>query len=297
MKKLTFIVGLMICLAAWATPRAAASQQTIAMGRATDKVKKGYERLQPIVTFLASRLAHVGISKGQVVLDGKNNNQKIIDYLNSGKLDIVLDSPFPTAVYMKTCGAKPILMASREGMLTYRTNIFVRKDTKIRTIADLKGQTIAFEDPTSTSSYYLPKRAIERMALELKPADGKSPVPKNNVGYVFAGSELNISGWVYYGKVAAGALSEADWVDQTDNPETYRKQFRIIHQTEAIPRMVVLVRKDLPPRILSAVRNVLLAMHETEAGREALKNYKFDYFLEIPPDAVELLNALTHEIP
>lgn len=297
MKKLTIIVGLMIFLAAWANPWAIASQETITMGRATDKVKKGYERLHPIVTFLASKLAHVGISEGKVVLDGKNNNQKIIDYLNSGKLDIVLDSPFPIALYMRACGAQPILLASREGLVTYRTNIFVREDTQIRTIADLKGQILAFEDPTSTSSYFLPKRAIERMGLELKPADGASPIPKDKIGYVFAGSELNISSWVFYGKVAAGALSEADWVDQIDNPEAYRKQFRIVHQTEEIPRMVVLVRKGLPPRVLSAVKNVLLTMHETEAGREALKSYKFDYFLEMPPDAGELLDDLNREIP
>jgi len=49
-----------------------------------------------------------------------------------------------------------------------------------------------------------------------------SIVPTDKAGYVFAGSELNISSWVFYKKVAAGALSNLAWASPKDVPESFR---------------------------------------------------------------------------
>ncbi len=286
----TLIVAVMCFSSAWA-----ASQQTLSIGKATNKVTKAYARLHPIVSYLAERLEKDGVKNGRVVFEGQNNNQGIINLLKRGELDIILESPFSAALYQKRCGAVPILLAKREGLVEYQSYIFVRADSALRTPADLKGRLLAFEDPISTSAYRWPQHSLEAMGFQLSPALAGEPVSDDRIGYVFAGSELNISSWVFFGRVAAGCLSSADWVDPEENPENFRQAFRIIHKTRPIPRMYVLVRRDMPPPLVGRLRQEMLRMHESPGGRDALKTYKIDRFMALTPEAEAIVNAIASQ--
>ncbi len=112
-----------------------------------------------------------------------------------------------------------------------------------------------------------------------------SIVPKDKIGYVFAGSELNISSWVYYKKVAAGALSNLDWVSPQDVPEAYKKDFKIIYESQKMPEFIVLVREGLDKRLVERIKEEFLMMDKSEAGREALKPNGFNKFVE-PKDSL-----------
>ena len=133
------------------------------------------------------------------------------------------------------------------------------------------------------------------MGFQLSPARAGEPVSDDRIGYVFAGSELNISSWVFFGRVAAGCLSSADWVDPEENPENFRQVFRIIHKTRPIPRMYVLVRRDMPPPLVGRLRQEMLRMHESPGGRDALKTYKIDRFIALTPEAEAIVNAIASQ--
>ena len=267
-------------------------QDTISIGRATDKVTKEHARLHPIVTFLAKRLEKDGVKRGRVVFEGENNNQGVIRLLKSGGLDLILESPYSAAIYQQQAGAVPILLVKREGLVEYRSYIFVRSDKPFHTPADLKGRILAFEDPTSTSSYRWPHQNLVEMGHHLIPTPAGEMIPDDSIGYVFAGSELNISSWVFFGKVAAGCLSSADWVDPEENPENFRQAFRIIHKTEPIPRMFVMVRSEMAPRLVGRIQQEMLRMHESPEGRDALKTYKINRFVDLTPEARTILAAI-----
>lgn len=265
---------------------------TLSIGRATDKVTREYDRLNPIVDYLATRLRKDGITGGRVVLEGDNDDQGIIDFLEAGDLDLILESPTSAALYQTRCGAEPILLVRRESVLYYRSIIFSRADSDIHTLEDLRGRIIAFEDLTSTSSYHLPKNSLARLGYRLVLAADCKTVPSDGIGYVFAGSELNVSSWVFYSRVSAGAMSSADWINPEENPKAFRETFRILHQTEAIPRMVVLARKGLPAELVGKIRRELLIMHQIPEGREALGPYRIDCFEALTPAAKAILTAL-----
>ena len=271
---------------------AAAAHGTLSIGRTTDNVVKAHANLQPIATYLAARLMAEGVTEGRVVVDGDNRYQVIVDRLDAGTIDVVLESPFSAAYYLKYAGAVPILLVSREGSIDYRSYIFVRADSPLRKPSDLVGHIMACEDQNSTSSFRWPQRTLSQLGFKMAPARNGSAVPDGMIGYVFAGSEINISSWVFYGKVSAGCLSSADWIDPQENPETFRQAFRIIHETEPIPRLLVMTRKDLPAALRTRIRQELLVMHETRAGWEALRNYRIDRFVELTPAASDLVDAL-----
>ncbi len=185
-------------------------------------------------------------------------------------------------------------MLSGERVSEYNSFIFVRKDSGIRRLEDLKGKVIAFEDPGSTSAYFLPKYSIEEKGLDFLEIElSNFPVPEDKIGYVFAHQELNISSWVFFKKVDAGALSNLDWHNQEENPGAFRKEYKIIYETQKIPRMLVMAREGLDKIFVTRIKEELLNMDKSEEGREALKGgLKISKFVEIPEGLLESIENL-----
>ncbi len=254
-------------------------KSVLTMGRFSDKALKAQQQIEPIINYLASRLKDVSIERGEVVL--VRDNETVLKYLRDGKLDIVLEAPFSAYLYMVKANATPILLAWRKGAGEYSSFIFVRKDSGIHRIEDLRGNVIAFEDRGSTSAYFLPKYSINAKGLDLVEVKSTDiDIPDEKIGYIFADSELNISSWVFFNKVDAGALSSTDWNDHKDNPKAYREEFEIIYETQSVPRMLVIVRDGLEERLVKRITEELLNMDKNDEGRNALKEFKVQKFYE-----------------
>ena len=65
-------------------------------------------------------------------------------------------------------GAKPLLLTERDGFSQYTTVFFARRDSGIRSLADLRGRSVAFQAPYSTSAYYVPATALLDSHLPLQ---------------------------------------------------------------------------------------------------------------------------------
>lgn len=289
--------GAIIVLAGFGAPQLHAKepdrQTVLTIGRATDAPIKYLKRLQPIASYLASRLGDVGITSGKVLLAADNKTGTVVNYLKQKKLDLVIETPFQTAIYMERARATPIMMATRDGSRYYRTYFFVRKDSGITKIRDLRGRIMAFEDPGSTSSFFLPMAEMKLMGNELAKLDSyNAAVPPGRIGYVFAGSELNISTWGYFGRVAAGVLNNLDWEKTYKLPVRYRQQLRIIHETRKVPRLLVSARSGLDKRLLRRITQVLTRMHTTREGKAALKPYKLNRFDVLPDGPQRILSPI-----
>lgn len=265
----------------------ALADSVLNIGRPSTEINKEYERLMPIADYLAAHLKTEGVTGGDVRLDGKNDIRATADLLRAGKVDLIFETPYSSLSLIQKAGAVPLATIRREGVTEYNSYIFTRKDADIRDLQGLKGKVVVFEDPGSTSAYHLPRAALENAGLDLIPlASESAQVPADKTGYIFAGSELNTASWVFFGKVDAGALSNLDWTSQDENPEAFRNQMRIIHETDTVPRMLVLARPGLAPELKEAITEVLVHMHESEAGRNALRKYKMSHFYRIEaPDA------------
>ncbi len=126
--------------------------------------------------------------------------------------------------------------------------------------------------------------SIKAKGLEMVEVDSfDAVVPEDKIGYVFSGSELNISSWVFYAKVAGGAFSGPDWTNPEENPEAYRGECEIIYQTQKVPRMLVIVRDGLDEKLVGRIKEELLKVTDkTQEGKEALGVYKLNGFFELP---------------
>lgn len=264
----------------------AVAKDTLVIGKVSDNPKKHYRYLKPMVDYVVRGMEDLGIKQGKVLM--AKNNQQMLRYLKQGKVDWVTETVFSSVVFHDEAGAEIILRKWKKGAPDYYSLIFVRKDSGIDSLQDLKGRTIAFEDSGSTSAYYIPASVLIRNKLELYKLDSaRDKFQADKVGYIFTNEEINTSTMVYKGLVDAGAFNNRDWETEDHNPELYRKDMKVIYKTNRFPRALEVVRKDLDPNIKQRLKELLLKAHEDPDAKSALRSYqKTKKFDEINDEAM-----------
>lgn len=271
-----------IVLIGWLSVIANASAETLVIGRVSGEPEKTYRQLKPILEYVVSKLHDVGITDGSVLV--AKDQSEMIRLLKQGKVDWIQKGVFDALVFSKEAGAEIALRSWREGVPSYYAVIFSRKDTNINSLKDLVGKKIAFQDRDSTLAFYVPSAILRKSGFEL--AELVSPrdsTPAGKIGYAFAGKELTITTWVHRGLTDAGAYHNQNWSKPADNPESMKKDLKIIYEGKPMPRMIEMLRGNLDPKIKAKIKEVLLHAHEDPAAQEALRAYgpetaKFDEF-------------------
>ena len=288
---LVFRLALLACLL---LPLAAmAADDVLVLGRISDNPKEHYQQLKPLLDYVVPRLRDVGIREGRILM--ARDAQQMNSYLRRGRVDWVTETAGNAMQLQRRAGGRPLLLTERDGVSRYRSLFFVRADSDIRKLADLDGHTIAFQRTASTSAYLVPAMTLLHAGLRpeilLSPQDRPPP---DVVGYVFAGTEPNISTWVHKRVVDAGVVSNLDWDDPEAVPPAFKCDFRVIHQTAKYPRAVEIVRSGLDPKVEARLREVLLQAVDDPAGRVAMRQFfKTTRFLPVDAESIHALEQIS----
>lgn len=266
------------------------------IGKVTQNAKKHRQRLQPMADYLAEHMNDLGIDSGTVLT--AESNQEMIGYLREGKVDFIAETPFSAMIYTQSAPAEAIVRMWKRGIPSYYSIIFTRKDGGINRLQDLQGNTIAFEDPGSTSAYMLPMATLLQQGYSLVRKDSNNlSVPENMICYLFSHSEQNTSSLVYNGKVEAGAISNLDWDKPDHLPLRHKRKYQIIHRSKPVPRAIGLVRSNLPLAVRERVKQLLLNADNDPAAARALKKFhhtkRFDELDEETLAVLEQIKKLT----
>lgn len=248
-------------------------QKTLVLGRVSVNSKEQIKYLGPIVDYVAEKMRNVGIEKGALLF--AEDNRQLITFLRQGKVDWVTETPFSATLFEEKADAEIMLLRWKKGVPKYSTIFVARKDSGIKTLADLKGKKIAFEDRGSTSGFFMPVSLLLQSGFDVvELTTQKESVPRDKVGYIFSNDEINISAWVYRGITDAGAMSNLDWDESLRVQATMQEELEIFYETKAIPRALELVRRDLDPQIKARLKEILLTIHEDPRAKDILMAYK-----------------------
>jgi phosphonate transport system substrate-binding protein len=242
--------------------------KTLTLGVAYQSEPKSVaEHFRPLVQYVADKLGPADDIKGSVVV--AENTSRLIELLEQGRVDFYLESPFPTYLVNRTGKGKLLLRRWKGGMSEYRSIIFTSKGSRITRLEDLRNKMIAFEDPGSTSGYFLPKLLLleKRFRVTEKP-DLSAKVSTAEIGYIFAGSEKNVVKLVLEEKVTAGAISNDDYASLD---ETSKARLSILAESRSVPRHLVSVRTNLPEAVIKRLKEILLSMDKDEEGQKVLR--------------------------
>lgn len=177
----------------------------------------------------------------------------VIEALRSKRLDIALLGPFSYVLATTLAELEPIAVpeTQKQGP-TYHSLIVARKDRNLRSLADLKGRTFAFVDPSSTSGHLFPKTAMIRAGLN----------PDTELRAIFAGSHDASVIAVQNGKVDAAAVADGLLDAAVARGMVKAEDIVIVWKSEPIPGAPVVMRRDLPEPLKQKLRAAFAGMRD-----------------------------------
>lgn len=180
-----------------------------------------------------------------------------VEALRNGDADISFMGALPFVLAEAEIGAVPLLSEVYRGMPSYSGRIFVRRDSGIKTLADLKGRDIAFADPISESGYLYP--------LDLFVKDGLIASPDQADRFFghkfFAGGYQQAMQAMATGLVdAAGASQYADLLLTPDQ----QSEVTWIAESEQIPSHLVIAREGLDAGVQARFVEAMLSLNAKE---------------------------------
>jgi phosphonate transport system substrate-binding protein len=165
------------------------------------------------------------------------------------------------------------LVAVRFGSPTYNGQIIAGVDSGIESIADLQGKTFCRPDPLSTSGWVIP--AITMRAAGIDPDTDLDQI-------VDAGSHDAVVSAVYNGDCDAGSTYvDARTIVEEQLPDVMDK-VNVVEISIAIPNDGVQFVPEMDEAMRQQIVDALLAIAETEEGKEALNAaYQWNALQEI----------------
>src|SRR5690554_1292749 len=182
----------------------------------------------------------------------------VVEALRGKNADVAYFSAWPYMIAHDKVNAEIIVAEERRGDAFYYSQWYSLKDGPIKELADLKGKTIAFTSPTSTSGYLFPlSKVIEEGLL---PVGGE---PRDFFGEVlFAGGYQQAILALVNGKVEAAAASDYALLQYLTEEE--RERIHIVSKQGPVPTHLLAIRADLPQEVKDNVRKALLELNKDE---------------------------------
>ena len=187
----------------------------------------------------------------------------IIEALRAGKLDVAYLGPFSyvLATSVAEVEAFAVAVTRKTGQSAYKSVIVARKDSGIRELADLKGRTFAFVDPSSASGHLFPKAGLEQAGFV--PAQLFSRV-------IFSGSHDASILAVENHKVDAAAVADRIFASAVSKGLVKQDEFQVVWSSRPIPESPMVWRKDLDPALQQKVASALASIKDVPWGDQGV---------------------------
>ena len=261
--------NLLLCDAAAAQTASKNDPRAIVLGLISEVNQAAIEEnFRDFVRYVTRRLAMGPESEAKVII--APTAFELVKHLEQRRVDFYMESAYPTYTinYVHNAG-KTLLRRWKGGVAEYQSLIITKRDSSVKRLADLKGKTMIFEDPGSTSGYLMPKLFLARNGFKLAEKRGfDANASPADITYTFANSRRKLLESVLNKQVAAGAMSDDDFA-KLDNAS--KSDIVVLAQTERLPRHLVSVRADLSQHTVARLHDILIAMHDDPEGQKILK--------------------------
>ncbi|GJL79413.1 MAG: phosphonate ABC transporter substrate-binding protein [Nitrospinaceae bacterium] len=186
----------------------------------------------------------------------------VIEAMGADKVDIGWLATFSYVLAKDKYDVDLLLIVVRFGKPFYRGQIMVRADSGMKTLADLKGKTVAYVDPASTSGHLYPKALLKAQGHDPETFFSKS---------MFAGSHNAVILSLLKGEVDAGAAYDGIRASVAKSYPDVFKKIKVIAYTEDIPNDTVTARKGLSAELKKRIIEGLKQVSKTPEGSKVLK--------------------------
>ncbi len=259
-------------------------QQEILIGLIPEQnVFRQRERYQYLKQYLSRR---IGVTVNFTSLSRYGN---IVERFTAEKMDGAFFGSFSYALAHHQLGVEPLVRpVNLDGTSTYHGYLFVRKDSAIRTIADMKGKRFAYVDRATTAGYLFPLAYFRAHGVR---------EPNSFLGEVFfAGSHDAAILAVLNREADIGVAKNTIYEQMSGENPRIGAELIILSASEVVPQNCLAVRRDMDPELKHALKDALLSMNETAEGKEALQRFGARGFIETRDSDYAYLYKLSAQV-
>jgi phosphonate transport system substrate-binding protein len=224
------------------------------------------KRYEPVGAYIREK---TGLKIRFTILSRYGN---IIDRFTAESLDGAFWGSFTGALAIQKLDVEPIARPLwLDGTSTYHGYLFVRKDSPIRSVADMKGRTVVFVEKATMAGYIFPMAYFRE--------HGVYDLGAHFSEYYFAGSHDAAVAAVLDGKVDVGCAKNTIFRLMAARDSRVDDELLILAKSPTVPSNALGVRGDLDPAIKQKLVEALLNMAQDPDGRKALERFGAVRFL------------------
>ena len=178
----------------------------------------------------------------------------VVEALRNRTADLAFVHPVGYVLANREAKAMIVAKDQWHGNTSYTSRIYVRKESGLKTLEDLRGKTIAFVDPSSSSGYVYPMVILIQKGLVTN-RDPKTFFRE----FVFSGS--HDAGLMALLNGHVDALASFDQArEQYLKDPAQREKLIWVAESAPIPEGGICARDGLDPAMVAKVRAALLSM-------------------------------------
>ena len=201
-----------------------------------------------------------------VSLEIMANYGEICDAFKEGRADAGFFGSFS---YVLTQAQTDIELLARpvwlDGSSTYRGYIFVRKDSRIESVKDMKNKSLVLVDKATYAGYIYQLFYFKYFGIENL---------ENYFSRISFASSHDAAIWaVYTGEADIGGAKNHIYNDFREKYPDFKEKMAIIAESPEVPSNGFAVRKSLNSATKLLLKTLLFSMDDSPEGRQALKNF------------------------
>lgn len=245
------------------------------------------ERYRPLVDYLSRKLG----TKVKIDLRHLSSYEDIVDEFIDGRINAAFFGSFVYALTRAKVGVEAIARPVKDGVSQYRGLIFVRRDSGIRDWGDLKGRSFGMIKATTAGELF-PKVYFKNHGVRNV---------ENYLGKIYyVGSHDVAILKVLNREIEAGAAKDLIYEKLAREDPRIEKEMIILARSAPVPENALVVRKNvdfvcfnchreignegsdkgLSVSWKQTLKEILLSLPETAEGREVLRKFGADRFVE-----------------
>ena len=239
-----------------ATPLASPAQTVLRVSAIPDESPTELQRkFKPLGEYLEQKLGM------KVEFIPVTDYAATVEGLVGKKLDLVWYGGFTFVQARIRSNGQVIPLVQRAEDEKFRSVFIARADSGISKLDDLKGKTVSFGSPSSTSGHLMPRDALLKANID----------PDRDFKQVaFSGTHDATIAAVAGGKVQAGALNISVWQKFLDEKRVDPAQVKVFYTTPPFYDYNWTVRADLDAALRTKIRDAFLALDPADPKQKEI---------------------------
>ena len=189
----------------------------------------------------------------------------VIEAMCAGLAEIAWFGPMSYIEARDRGCAELLAVEERNGSVTYYAGLFVRADSGMTEVSDLRAKDLGLGSPHSASSFAYPLAMIAEAGLD----------PIRDTGAIrLTGSHASALTALESGRVEAAGASFVSFERAINQGNLNPARFRVLGRSTAIPNPPLAMHPSLHPGLKSSLRGAVATVHEAPGvNPEAIRGY------------------------